>query len=100
MPRASSWYPEESRCEGVVPRVRGHVRIRYYGHIGQPTGYGRAAMDMCMALLGQGAELQIVPIARDAVLPKEFLPLASHLGGDSRRPDVVIAHTLPLDCAR
>lgn len=82
------------------------LKIRYYGHVGQVTGYGVAASDLCMALLRHPqVDLQIVPLQQDAAVAGRFLPLASHLrrsrdAGLEPLPDVVVVHTLPLDCRR
>lgn len=78
------------------------MRVRYYGHVGQRTGYGRAAEATCHALLAAGADLDIRPLAPlgqlDLTRPS-VLPLASRFGGLAA-PDVVMVHTLPLDTAR
>jgi glycosyltransferase involved in cell wall biosynthesis len=75
--------------------------IRYYGHVGVPSGYGDAANEMCMAILSAGIELEIQTDGRE--LHKRFLPLAACVKPTSDltpNPDVVIVHTLPLDCAK
>lgn len=75
--------------------------IRYYGHVGVPSGYGDAANEMCMAILSAGINLEIQTDGRE--LHKRFLPLAACVkaNGDlTPDPDVVIIHTLPLDCAK
>lgn len=79
------------------------MKVRYYGHVGMATGYGRAAADMCMALLTAGVELEIRPLlpAKSVLLPEQYLPLASLLRREhdlDQNPDVVIVHTLPGDC--
>lgn len=81
------------------------MKIRYYGHVGQRTGYARAANDMCMALVRAGVTLEIRPLAlpKDVSITPEILPLARCLRRDhelSPDPDIVIVHTLPSDCAR
>lgn len=81
------------------------MKIRYYGHVGQTTGYGKAAEAMCFALLSQGAELEIRPLSAPEARTFEGanLPLARLVKTDSELdtgPDVVIVHTLPLDCAK
>ncbi len=81
------------------------MKIRYYGHVGQPTGYGRAASDLCMALLGAGVSLEIRPMSPPNTrrFSGAFLPLANHvkLEGDlDPHPDAVIVHTIPVDCAK
>lgn len=80
------------------------MKVRYYGHVGQQTGYGRSASDMCMALLRAGVELQIRPLAppKTVHVPDEYLPLASLIHREATldpNPDAIIVHTLPLDCA-
>lgn len=78
------------------------VKVRYYGHVGQMTGYGKAAEAMCMAFLTAGCELEIRPLSPfEKVVIDRDLPLARCLRRDYELtpPDVVIVHTLPLDCA-
>lgn len=74
--------------------------IRYYGHVGLPTGYGDAANEMCMAILSAGHQLEIQTDAKQC--PVKYLPLASCFKNvaDMSPPDAVIVHTLPLDCAK
>lgn len=79
------------------------MRVRYYGHVGQRTGYGRAAEATCHALLAAGVDLDIRALAPLGQLHMErasMLPLASLIQKSSGSPDVVIVHTLPLDTAR
>lgn len=81
------------------------MKIRYYGHVGQLTGYGRAAADLCHALVLAGADLEIRSLApfESLKLEERDLPLASLLRQDHAldpRPEVVIVHTLPMDCPR
>jgi glycosyltransferase involved in cell wall biosynthesis len=85
------------------------MKVRYYGHVGQTTGYGRAAADNCMALLATGqVELEIRPLGkppRDEMIDALSGPrhvLGRHIRADHELtdPDVVIVHTLPLDCKR
>lgn len=75
------------------------MKIRYYGHIGQGSGYGQAARDLCMALLRTpGVTLEIG--AGGGHLPSAYLPLASCMRNENdfdRTPDAVIVHTLPVD---
>ncbi len=75
--------------------------IRYYGHVGVPSGYGDAANELCMAILSAGIDLEIQTDGTQ--LHKRFLPLAACVPPTadlSSDPDVVIIHTLPLDCHR
>ncbi len=82
--------------------------VRYYGHIGQLTGYGRAGADLCMALLATGkVALEIAPInrpssaeAREALARYEPLRSCLRADHDLTEPDVCIVHTLPMDCER
>lgn len=81
------------------------MKVRYYGHVGQPTGYGRAASDLCMALVGAGVELEIRPLTPPGTpgvpLANVPLPLASRLRRDTEldsRPDLTIVHTIPQSC--
>jgi glycosyltransferase involved in cell wall biosynthesis len=81
------------------------MKVRYYGHAGQLTGYGRAAEMMCLALVRAGVDLEIRTLAPYDGLRFEgpSLPLANLLKRDGeldRTPDAVIVHTLPLDCPR
>lgn len=81
------------------------MKIRYYGHAGQLTGYGRAAENMIAALMRAGADVEIRTLAPYDTLRFDtpHLPLASRLRTDAQlspSPDVVIVHTLPLDCAK
>lgn len=82
------------------------IRVRYYGHVGRLSGYGRAAAEMCMSLLDVGVELEIVPVGRPSKNEAEtalarYPRLRDHLRleADLTVPDVCIAHTLPLDCS-
>lgn len=73
--------------------------VRYYGHVGVPSGYGDAANETCMAILAAGIDLEIQTDGRE--LQNRFLPLARRIkaeGDLTPNPDVVIVHTLPLDC--
>lgn len=74
--------------------------VRYYGHVGLPTGYGDAAAEMCMAILSAGLDLEISTDG-DAC-HKRFLPLAKSFKNEHELspPDAVIVHTLPLDCEK
>jgi glycosyltransferase involved in cell wall biosynthesis len=75
--------------------------VRYYGHVGVPSGYGDAANELCMAMLSAGMDLEIQTDGTQ--LHKRFLPLATcvrAIDDLSPNPDVVIIHTLPLDCLK
>lgn len=85
-----------------------NIAINYYGHVGSPTGYGRAANDLCLALLRAGVRLHIYALGHDRlpanpVLEGIYAPLKACLPGPERgpenhHPDIVIVHTLPVDC--
>lgn len=79
------------------------MRIRYYGHVGQRTGYGVAATQMCLALSKhEDVDLEICPDFERcdrALIPEALQPL---LRGDGAhpKPDAIIVHSLPGDCER
>lgn len=79
------------------------MKIVYICHAGQETGYGRAATDLAIALIGAGVELEVVPInpslssfaeGRAAALGKHVRASVDHAAFDA-----VIIHTMPMDCA-
>lgn len=75
------------------------MKVRYYGHLGKPTGYGDAAGEFCMSMLEAGIDLEISTDATQC--PNRFLPLAPFIrdvNQDSADVDAVIVHTLPLSC--
>ena len=78
------------------------MRVRYYGPVGLPTGYGDAANEFCMAMLTAGIELEVLTPASQ--LHKDYAALGPHIRSDDRPPtpdpDVVIVHNLPLSCAK
>jgi glycosyltransferase involved in cell wall biosynthesis len=80
--------------------------VRYYGTVGAPSGYGKAANETCMALLEAGIDLEIQTYGDGAVqmLPQKYLPLARFVRNDDapprENPDVVVVHTLPGDCGK
>lgn len=84
------------------------MKIRYYGHIGERSGYGVAARAMCRALIAAGIELEIRPIERRVELAivddvGDSILLAKHLTAPADLDptvDVVIVHTMPMDCAK
>lgn len=76
------------------------MKIRYYGHNGLCTGYGRAADEMVEALAAAGAELEVRPLAEPetwnrSVAVSRFFRTDDQL----TRPDRIIIHTLPLSLA-
>lgn len=75
------------------------MRVRYYGHVGTPTGYGIAGAEMCMAMLEAGIELDILPTGNR--LEAKYAPLLASIKDEVDAhpdPDAVIVHTLPMDC--
>lgn len=81
--------------------------VHYYGHVGGGSGYARAAEETCRALLKAGVDLRIRPLSaggRAPVLPERHAVLEPYLRSDGdlipEFPDIIIAHTLPLDCAK
>lgn len=73
--------------------------IRYYGHVGQDSGYAIAGAELCMAILEAGLELEISTTGK--VMPARYGALTPCIRDEaalSPRPHVVIAHTLPLTC--
>lgn len=77
------------------------MRVRYYGHVGAPTGYGDAANELCMAMLAADIEIDILTTGTD--LPARYRDLTTRIVSEDTptpEPDAVIIHTLPLDCER
>lgn len=74
------------------------MKIRYYGHNGSGTGYGRAADEMVEALAAAGADVEVRPLgpASSRASTARFYRHDAEL----TMPDVVIVHTLPLDIGR
>lgn len=73
--------------------------IRYYGHVGQESGYGEAGNEICMAILAAGYNLEISTTGDR--LPERFMDLADHVRDEAQlapHPDVVLVHTLPISC--
>jgi glycosyltransferase involved in cell wall biosynthesis len=73
--------------------------VRYYGHVGQESGYGDAGNEICMALRASGVSLEISTTGDR--LAQQYLPLADHIRDDAQLspdPDVILVHTLPLTC--
>jgi glycosyltransferase involved in cell wall biosynthesis len=82
------------------------VKIHYYGHVGQGTGYAVAAQETCRAIADHvpNAMLRIFPLGNPSHLA-EGDPLRGMLrpngtGPQDGAPDIVIVHTLPMDCQR
>lgn len=76
------------------------MKVRYYGCVGQASGYGQAANELCMAMLSAGIELE-VETTGDRLDPPYYplIPTLRNKGECSPNPDVVIVHTLPLHLA-
>lgn len=74
------------------------MKVRYYGHMGGRGGFARAANDYALALHRAGVELELRPLDRDPVFEGSFAELADL--NRSITPDLVLVHTLPLDCPR
>src|SRR5215470_12396148 len=73
--------------------------IRYYGHVGQPSGYGEAGNEICMAILEAGFDLEISTTGDQ--LPARFEPLINRICDEDKLspdPDVILVHTLPITC--
>src|SRR5262249_22016082 len=77
--------------------------IRYYCHLGLLSGYGVAAEKLGMTLFAGGHTLEIRPLMPyEQVVVNPDLPLARMIRRDHEldpNPDLVIVHTLPMDCA-
>lgn len=74
------------------------MRVRYYGHVQQATGYGHAARELVRALVAAGVELDVRTIGPREVawIPGDLADLFAPI----HNPDVIIVHTLPGDCGR
>lgn len=76
------------------------MRIRYYGHFGQSSGYGQAARHLARALdrhqIDLDLALELKPIGRYETDPG----MAAELFQPITNPDAIIVHTLPGDCHR
>lgn len=76
------------------------LKVRYYAHVGQLTGYGRAATEYAMAMLKHpGFDLDVVPLGEGALDERTKVLMPKIQRGDFT-PDVVLVHTLPRDCER
>lgn len=74
------------------------MKVRYYSHAHLPTGFGRAALDLAMALDRAGTRLEIVTLGpRPVDVP---WPIPGDMVDPIDDPDAVIVHTLPGDCHR
>ncbi len=80
------------------------MKIRYYCHAGQGTGYGIAATQLALALVEAGAQLDLIPLEPRGAPSSRFegaaAPLAPHVRPISwdEPADATIIHTLPIDC--
>ncbi len=74
------------------------MKLRYYSHAHLPTGFGRAALDLGIALNRAGAQLEVVTMGpRPADIP---WPIPADMIDPIADPDAIIVHTLPGDCHR
>lgn len=76
------------------------MKIRYYGEVGQPTGYGVAADAMCRSLIEAGVELEIRPFSYQRMIGDDALLSRVRRDYELKAPDAIVIHTLPNDCAR
>lgn len=83
------------------------MKVRYYGSAGYPSGYGVAASELALALIGAGAdlELRVYGGAEDEkpTFEGDTAALANRVRDDASltpNPDVVIVHAQPFDCRR
>lgn len=74
------------------------MKIRYYSHAHLTTGYGRAALDLIMAL--DRAHVRLEAVTMGPRPPDVPWPIPGDLCEPIPDPDVVIVHTLPGDCHR
>lgn len=72
------------------------MRIRYFGHMGERTGYGVAAEHYCRALEQAGVDVERAPFTNAGVITSRGAPDVVY----ADEIDAVIVHTLPLDCER
>jgi glycosyltransferase involved in cell wall biosynthesis len=81
------------------------MKLRFYGHIGSMTGYGRAGGDLVLALRTAGVDVEIRPLDKPESLiwdgpHAQLRDLARRDSELDPAPDAVIVHTLPMDCMR
>lgn len=78
------------------------MRVRYYCHAGQETGYGRAATELAIALVEAGVDLTLHPLnpSLSHFVEGPAAALASRVSDIAGPADAVIIHTMPLDCQR
>lgn len=77
------------------------MRIRYFGHMGEPTGYGVAAEHYCAAL-SQRSDVDLDEININTLEARAGIAIAqpNERWLDCTGVDAVIVHTLPTDCIR
>lgn len=77
------------------------MRIRYFGHMGEPTGYGVAAERYCEAL-SQRSDVDLDEININTLEARAGIAIAqpNERWLDCTGVDAVIVHTLPTDCIR
>lgn len=81
------------------------MKVRYYGSAGLPTGYGTAANELAMSLLGAGCDVELRLYGTDNAKLHKFegdvAPLEACVRSEENldpNPDVVLVHALPFDC--
>lgn len=70
-------------------------KVLYIGNVTEPTGYGEAVRQMCLAMDSVGIDLVIRPLflsGKNIAIPQR---LGELIQKDDRNPDFVIQHTLP-----
>lgn len=77
------------------------MKIRYYGHNGVNTGYGRAANEMVEALATTGAQIEVSPLgSSNAPVLETAAQRFFKVDAELTTPDAIIVHTLPLSVDR
>lgn len=86
------------------------MRVHLYSHVSYSTGYGRAGRELAYTLLAAGVELEIFPLGAKAaagylahsLMQHDYeLYVSTHETPPATfQPDVIIVHTMPLDCGR
>lgn len=75
------------------------MRIRYFGHMGEPTGYGKAAEQYCAALRDH-SDVVLEEVNINTLETPLLISVAKEHWLDCTGVDAVIVHTLPRDCRR
>ena len=86
------------------------MRVHLYSHVSYSTGYGRAGREIAYTLLAAGVELEILPLGAKAAAgylahslmhnDHELYVRTHEEPTSTATPDVIIVHTMPLDCGR